>query len=91
MTLILLVLSLAMTTLGAFMGLQAVAWAQVAVSVVSVIVTIRMIERYSAVDIRGILKELHLLIAPLLAGTLVILLLRAIWTASMRCPRWHGR
>ncbi|TMV78562.1 hypothetical protein FGG78_26470, partial [Thioclava sp. BHET1] len=75
-TLILLLLSLAMTTLGAIFGLEAVAWAQVAVGIVSGIVTIHMIERYGAVDIRGILKELRLLLAPLLAGTLVILFLR---------------
>ncbi len=74
--LILLVLTVAGTTLGAMLGLQAVAWSQVAVGIVAAVATNRLLERHGGIDWREVVVEGRRLVLPVLLGAAVILLMR---------------
>lgn len=75
-TLIFLVVAAAMTTLGAMIGLTAVAWAQVAVAVVSAVATNWLLRRHGGIDWREILHEARAIVVPILLGTVTIVALK---------------
>lgn len=75
-SLIFLGLTLAATAIGALIGLEAVAWAQVAVGAAALVVTGLMLSRHGGIDGRQVAAELRRLAMPILFGTLTIVALR---------------
>lgn len=88
-TLAFFVLTVAVTLASAPFGLFAIAWAQVAVSVVIFAATIPLLRRNTNIDLVEVLRRARRLIVPLIMGTAVLLLLRdaslfADWPALLR-------
>jgi O-antigen/teichoic acid export membrane protein len=75
-TLLFFVLTLALTAIGAHLGLMAVAWAQVVVALVVMAGTVVMFRRHAAINWLECLAASKGVILPVLAGTLTLIALR---------------
>lgn len=82
-TLVFFVLTIALTLASAPFGLFAIAWAQVAVSVVIFGATIWLLRQYAGIDLWRVLRRSHRLLVPLALGTAILLGLRdAAWLSG---------
>ena len=75
-TLFYLALTVALTLIGAVLGLVAVAWSQVAVALVILATTFQLLQRHAAIRWGGVIHGLRRLPLPIALGTAVILVLR---------------
>lgn len=75
-TLAFLIVAAVLTAAGAQFGLTAVAWAQVAVALLTAIATNWLLRRHGGIDWREILVEARRLAIPILLGTLVLVACR---------------
>ena len=79
------VISLALTIGSAAIGLYAVAWAQILISVIVLAATIHLFSRYAGIEWAGIFRDLRGSLLPLAFGGLTVMILEAA-TASLVLP-----
>ena len=85
-TILFFVLTLALTALGAHLGLMAVAWAQVIVALVVMAGTVVMFRRYAAINWLECLAASKGVVLPVLVGTLALVALRDSATLAEVSP-----
>lgn len=76
LTLTILAISVTLTSIGGHFGLTAVAWAQVAISLTSILIMGRALHRHAGIMWRPILRRASGLVVPLALGTVALYLAR---------------